>query len=54
MFLLILCLPFKGNEQGVTWLWTDIIWIPTTLIFISLMSIGFYLYRKGRVNKTIV
>ena len=52
MFLLVLCLPFRGNEESVRWLWTDIIWIPITLIFIALMCIGFYLYKKGRVNKT--
>lgn len=51
MFLLILCLPFRGNEEEVRWLWTDITWIPQTLIFISLMCIGFYLYKINRDNK---
>jgi hypothetical protein len=54
MFLLILCLPFRGNEEGVRWLWADITLIPLTLIFISLMCIGFYLYeqrRKERINE---
>lgn len=47
MILLILCLPFRGNEEGVRWLWADITLIPLTLMFISLMCIGFYLYEKG-------
>lgn len=51
MFLLILCLPFRGNEEEVRWLWTDNTWIPITLIFISLMFIGFYLYKINRDNK---
>ncbi|PJB11185.1 MAG: hypothetical protein CO119_12125 [Flavobacteriales bacterium CG_4_9_14_3_um_filter_40_17] len=54
MFLLILCLPFRGNEEGVRWLWADITLIPLTLMFISLMCIGFYLYeqrRKERINE---
>ena len=51
MFLLILCLPFRGNQEGVRWLWADITWIPITSIFISLMCIGFYLYKINRDNK---
>ncbi len=50
MFLLVLCLPFRGNEEGVRWLWTDVIWIPSSLIFTSLISIGFYLFKKERMN----
>ena len=53
MFLLILCVPFRGNEEGVRWLWADISWIPLTLIFISLMCIGFYLYKKERKKELI-
>jgi cbb3-type cytochrome oxidase subunit 3 len=43
-----------GNEEGVRWLWADITLIPLTLMFISLMCIGFYLYeqrRKERINE---
>lgn len=54
MFLLILCLPFTGNEEGVRWLWAGITWIPTSLTFFSLMCIGFYLYKKERIKKTNV
>ncbi|HCR55081.1 MAG TPA: hypothetical protein DIW27_11740 [Cytophagales bacterium] len=54
MLLLVLCLPFRGNEEGVRWLWTDIIWIPMSLIFISLVCIGFYMYKKESMNKTNV
>jgi len=53
MFLLILCVPFRGNEEGVRWLWADITWIPVTLIFIALMCIGFYLYNNERM-KTLI
>lgn len=52
MFLLILCVPFSGNEEGVRWLWADIIWVPTSLILISLMLIGYYLYKKERIHET--
>lgn len=54
MFLQILCLSFSGNENEVRWLWEDLPWIPPTLIFISLMCIGFYLYKKEKINKTNV
>ena len=54
MFLLILSVPFRGNEEGVRWLWADITWIPTSLILISLMCIGFYLYKKERLDQTNV
>ena len=53
MFLLILCLPFRGNEEGVRWLWADIIPIPLTLMLISLMCIGFYLYKKEKKKELI-
>jgi hypothetical protein len=51
MFLIILCLPFSGNGNEVRWLWKDIPAIPLTLIFISLICIGFYLYRIERINR---
>lgn len=51
MFLLILCIPFRGNEEEVRWLWADLTWIPQTLISISLMCIGLYLYTVKRSNK---
>jgi hypothetical protein len=51
MFLIILCLPFSGSGNEVRWLWIDIPWIPMTLIFISLMCIGFYLYNIERIDK---
>ena len=50
MFLLILCVPFRGNEEEISWLWADIIWIPISLIFVSLACIGFYIYKKERVS----
>ncbi|CAN0589395.1 unnamed protein product [Ectocarpus sp. 12 AP-2014] len=53
MFLLVLCLPFRGNEGGVRWLWADITWIPASLIFISLIWIGFYLYKIERTKKSM-
>lgn len=51
MFLLILCLPFSGNENEVRWLWVDLPWVPLTLIFISLTCIGLYLYKKEKIHK---
>lgn len=50
MFLLILCLPFRGNGEEVRWLWADITLIPLTSMFISLMCIGIYLYQQ-RINE---
>ena len=52
MFLLILCVPFRGNEEGVRWLWTNTIWIPISLICVSLICIGYYLYQKESADKT--
>jgi len=54
MFLLILCVPFRGNEEGIHWLWADTLWIPAFLILVSLMCIGFYLYKKERIKKSNV
>lgn len=51
MFLLILCLPFRGNEEGVRWLWAETTWIPMALIFISLMCIGLYLYEQRSIER---
>ena len=51
MFLLILCLPFSGNENEVQWLWADLTWIPLTLIFLSLACIGIYLYKRRIFEK---
>lgn len=51
MFLLVLCIPFRGDENEVRWLWADMTWVPTSLIFISLMCIGFYLFKKERMNR---
>lgn len=50
MFLLVLCLPLRGNEQGVHWLWGDIVWVPITLIFTALVCIGFYLFKINKLN----
>ena len=54
MFMLILCLPFRGNAESFHWLWSENIWVPMALICISLICIGFYLYKKERINKTNV
>jgi hypothetical protein len=50
MLLLVLCLPFRGNEEGVRWLWSDNISIPMSLIFISLVFLGFYLYKVEKMD----
>ena len=50
MFLIILCLPFSGNENQVSWLWTNLLWVPLTLMFISLMCIGVYLYKEEKLK----
>lgn len=52
MFLIILCIPFSGNKNEVRWLWENHLEIPLTLIIMSLMCIGFYLYKKEKINKT--
>ncbi len=49
--LLIACLPFSGNENEVRWLWENHYQVPTTLMFISLICIGLYLYKAERVNR---
>gem|GEM_PF-6123216 len=51
MFLIVLCLPFYGNENEIRWLWADLPWIPLIMIYISLMCIGFYLYKEERNSK---
>ena len=54
MFQMILCLPFRGNENEVRWLWADMLWMPLMLIFSSLMCVGLYLIRKERNIRTNV
>lgn len=51
MFLMILCLPFRGNENEVRWLWADMLWIPLVFMFSSLMCVGLYLFNKERIIK---
>jgi len=51
IFLILVCLSFTGNTNEVRWLWEDSPWVPITLMFISLMCIGFYLYKVERINK---
>ena len=46
MFLLVLCLPFRGNANEVKWLWEDMPWIPWILIFASLNLIAQFVYRR--------
>ena len=46
MFLLILCVPFRGNENEISWLWADMLWIPFTLVSISLFCIALYIYKR--------
>ena len=54
MFLLVLCLPFSGNEKEVRWLWEDLQWPPIVMMFMALLFIGIYLFRQERYNKTNV
>ena len=51
MFLIILCIPFIGNENEVRWLWEDLSWIPLTLILASLISLALYVYKKELIKK---
>ena len=46
MFLLILCLPFRGNEHEVRWIWANYTWVPLILIGASLMCIAGYLLKN--------
>lgn len=50
MFLIILCIPFKGDEHEIRWLWADLPWIPLTLVFAALMCIALYLYKKESIK----
>lgn len=46
MFFIILCIPFRGNEHEVSWLWADLPWVPLTLVFMSLVCIALYIYKR--------
>ncbi|MBP9194085.1 MAG: hypothetical protein KBF57_05335 [Saprospiraceae bacterium] len=52
MFLMVISLPFRGNEIEVRWLWADKPWIPLVFICSSLMCVGLYLLKKDRISKT--
>lgn len=51
MFLIILCIPFSGNENEARWLWADLPWVPLTLIITSLMSVALYVYKRRIYEK---
>lgn len=44
MILLVLCMPFRGSENEIHWLWADRPWAPLSLISMALVSIAIYLY----------
>lgn len=50
MFLIILCIPLRGNENEAHWLWEDLPWVPLTLIIMALLCIAIYVYKK-RINE---
>ncbi len=54
MFLMMLCLLFRGNENEVRWIWADMFWIPLVFIFSSLVCVGLYLFKKEWITKTNV
>lgn len=51
MFLLILCMPIRGNEEGVRWLWADLLWVPLGLVIAALLCIAVYVFRKEQERK---
>lgn len=51
MFLMVLCLPFRGNENEVRWLWADLPVIPLVLMLNSLVCIAIYLYQKRSIER---
>ncbi len=51
MLLMIISLPFRGNENEVSWLWAEMPWIPLVFILSSLMCIGLYVFKKEKMNK---
>jgi hypothetical protein len=51
MFLIVLCLPIRGNENEIRWLWEDSSWVPISLLFMSLICIGVYLFKIEKANK---
>lgn len=51
MFLIVLCLPIRGSETEVRWLWAEQTWIPFLLLIASLMCVAVYLFKKGAMRK---
>ena len=51
MFLMILCIPFRGNENEFSWLWADTPWIPLVFLIAALMFIALYVYKKRIIEK---
>uniref|UniRef100_UPI00404A2D93 hypothetical protein n=1 Tax=Flavobacterium sp. TaxID=239 RepID=UPI00404A2D93 len=46
MFLMILCIPFRGNENEVSWLWADMPYFPLMFLITALLCIAFYVFKK--------
>jgi len=51
MFLIILSIPFRGNENEVRWLWEDLPVVPLIFICASLMCIALYVFKKESIKK---
>ena len=48
MFFIVLCLPIRGNEEAIHWLWEGYLWVPFVFLLISLGCIGMYLSMENR------
>ncbi len=52
MFLLVLCIPLRGNGKEVSWFWADLLWVPLTLIAVALICIARYIYKKRIIEES--
>lgn len=50
MVLIVLCIPFYGNENEVRWLWTNLPQVPLIFVCIALLCLAVYIYRKEAIN----
>ncbi len=50
ILFIVLCLPIRGNETEVRWLWEGHIWVPISFLLFSLICIGSFLYQDERIK----
>jgi len=50
MFLIVMCMPFRGSGSEIRWIWDGLLWVPLVSLLSALVCIALYLH-KGELAK---